>query len=103
MVGTFIAAKGPRDCRAEWIQGTCNFLRLPVLDAAGQPQAADKRYPQYRAAWRPGASSYDDYAGRLIHWSERRGLNVRRPDQLPQIAQALWETDLTAELGRPLR
>jgi hypothetical protein len=88
----------------EWVEGACDFLRLPVYYTVGQPHAAEKSYKLYRSlAWKPGASYYHDHAGRLIEWTKRQGVDCRRPSQLKKILPKLWETDLEATLGKPLK
>ncbi len=102
MVHSFIEAKPLRDNKKEWVEGTCDFLRLPVFEAVGLPRVRDERYRLYLAsAWKSGANPYHDYAGRLIRWCEKRKLDVRKPDQLAKIVPELWDLDLTAELGKP--
>ncbi len=102
MVYAFTEARPLRDNRKEWVEGVCDFLRVPVFDAVGMPAVAAQRYLLYRSsAWKPGASSYHDHAGRLIRWCEQRGLDVRKKDQLPQIVPKLWQMDFAAELDRP--
>lgn len=104
MVHAFIEAKPLRDNKKDWVEGMCDFLRLPVFEAVGMPRVRDERYRLYRSsAWKPGANSYHDYAGRLIRWCEQRKLDVRKQDQLPKIVPTLWNLDLTAELGQPLK
>ncbi len=104
MVHAFIAARPLRDNRKEWVEGMCDFLRLPVFEAVGMPAVRDERYRLYRAsAWQPGVNYYHDYAGRLIRWCERRHLDVRKKDQLAKVVPTLWNLDLTADLGQPPR
>jgi hypothetical protein len=100
-VHAFIEARPLRDNRKDWVEGMCDFLRLPVFGAFDMARARDERYRQYRSsAWKPGANSYHDYAGRLIYWSEKRGLDVRKPEHLAKIVPALWDMDLTEALGQ---
>jgi len=101
MVHAFIEAKPLKDNRKEWVEGMCDFLRLPVFAAVGMTQVRDSRYRSYRlSAWRPGSNAYHDYAGRLIIWSEKQKLDLRKPEQLSQIVSTLWDLDLTEELGQ---
>jgi hypothetical protein len=103
MVHAFIHAKPLRDNKKEWIEGMCDFLRLPVFDAVGMCSVGDQRYRLYVAsAWKPRANFYHDYAGRLIRWCQRQKLDVRKPDELNAIVPDLWDMDLSEVLGRPL-
>ena len=98
MVHAFIEAKPLRDNRKEWVEGMCDFLRLPVFDAVGMAKVRADRYRLYRAsAWQPRVNFYHDYAGRLIRWCDKHGLDPRKPDQLSKIVSTLWDLDLTAE------
>lgn len=103
MVHHFIAAKPLRVKNGKWIEGMCDFLRLPVFDVMGMRSVADKRYKLYRSvAWKPGADFYHDYAGRLIRYSQKHKVDVRKPAQLKEFVPHLWEIDLDAALGHPL-
>lgn len=100
MVHAFIEAKPLRDNRKEWVEGMCDFLRLPVFTAVGMSQVRDERYRRYRSsAWTPGANAYHDYAGRLIYSCEKEKLSTRKPEDLAKIAATLWDMDLTEALG----
>jgi hypothetical protein len=101
MVHAFIEAKPLKDNRKEWVEGMCDFLRLPVFAAVGMPQVRDERYRLYRSsAWQPNVNFYHDYAGRLFYWCQNQKLDVRKPDQLSKIVPTLWEMDLTEALGQ---
>lgn len=104
MVHPFIHVKPLRTNTQEWVEGACDFLRLVVYDAVGMPATADKNVRLYRSvAWKPGASYYHDHAGRLIRWCQQQGIDYRRPSQLRKFLPKLWETDLDATLGEPIK
>jgi hypothetical protein len=102
MVHHYLFAKPLRVDNPKWVEGMCDFLRLPALDAMGMRSVADKRYKLYRSlAWKPGAYFYHDYAGRLIRYSQKHKVDVRKPAQLKEFAPQLWDLDLEATLGQP--
>ena len=104
MVHPFIHVKPLRTNTKEWVEGACDFLRLVVFDAVGMSTIADKRVRLYRSlAWKPGASFYHDHAGRLICWCQKLGVDYRRPSQLKKFLPKLWDTDLDATLGEPIK
>jgi hypothetical protein len=103
MVHHFLFAKPLCVDSPKWVEGMCDFLRLPAFDAMGLRSVADERQKLYRSlAWKPGANFYHDYAGRLIRYSQKNKVDVRKPAQLRDFAPQLWEIDLEATLGKPL-
>ena len=102
LVHPFLAAKRPLH-GGMWDEAICEFLSLPLCDAAGLTKVRDHRYRLYRrSAWRSETWIFQDYTGRLIRWCERNNLNLRKPDQLKVAVRQLWDMDFEAVLGKPL-
>jgi len=98
----FAEVRPLKDNSKEWVEGLCDFLRLPLLHEMGLDAVARTKNAAYQAAaWQPGAYYYHDYAGRLLRYCDKRGHDLSDTGQLPTAVGEIWQADLSAELAKP--
>ncbi len=101
-VHPFVQVRPLKDNAKEWVEGLCDFLRLPLLHEMGLVAVARIKDATYRAAaWQPGADYYHDHAGRLLRYCDRRGHDLSVPAQLATAVGEIWQADLSDDLVKP--
>jgi hypothetical protein len=100
----FLAAKPLRQGGAMWAEGMCDVLSLPLCRVVELPIVCESRYQLYlSSAWQEGILlPYQDYAGRLIRWSQRNKVDARNAKELKKVLPQLWEMELASTLAQSL-
>jgi hypothetical protein len=87
-----------------WAEGMCDVLSLPLCRVVELPIVCESRYQLYlSSAWQARTPlPYQDYAGRMIRWSQRNKVDARSAKELKKVLPQLWEMELASTLAQPL-
>lgn len=102
MVHPFVASKPLADMSEKWVEGVCDFLRVPLLRVvAREKEANDWEVKFLNSAWKT-ANSYHDHAGRLLWWCNSRNYSFRDHRAIDEQRRALrhiWRLNLSEALS----
>jgi hypothetical protein len=87
----------------DWVEGVCEFLRVPVLHAMNLNTLATAKQDLFLSnAWKTGANTYHDCGGRLLKWFANQGFEVRNKDHVKEACQSIWTMNFSEELEIPI-